>query len=94
MQSNIRAINYVADFLVKDGDKEIVVDAKGLVTPMFKLKEKMFHLTHSIFFFYSKKKIVVQIPLLAKYIEEFEAILAMTSYCIIETIKEKSGFNL
>lgn len=38
----IRAINYVGDFLVKDGEKEIVIDAKGLTTPMFKLKEKMF----------------------------------------------------
>lgn len=39
---SIRAINYVADFLVIDGENEIVIDAKGLVTPMFKLKEKMF----------------------------------------------------
>ena len=43
----IRAINYVADFLVKDGDKEIVIDAKGLTTPMFKLKEKMFKYKYS-----------------------------------------------
>tara|TARA_B100000579_G_C22820686_1_gene850457 strand:+ start:1694 stop:2104 length:411 start_codon:yes stop_codon:yes gene_type:complete len=38
----IRAIKYVADFLVKDGDEELVVDAKGMVTPVFKIKEKMF----------------------------------------------------
>ena len=38
----IRAIKYVADFLVIDGDEEIVVDAKGMTTPVFKLKEKMF----------------------------------------------------
>lgn len=38
----IRAIKYVADFLVKDGDEELVVDAKGMTTPVFKIKEKMF----------------------------------------------------
>lgn len=38
----IRAIKYVADFLVKDGDNDIVVDAKGMTTPVFKLKEKLF----------------------------------------------------
>jgi len=38
----IRAIKYVADFLVKDGDNELVVDAKGMTTPIFKIKEKMF----------------------------------------------------
>ena len=38
----VRAIHYVADFLVVDGDNEIVVDAKGMTTPLFKIKEKMF----------------------------------------------------
>jgi hypothetical protein len=38
----VRAIKYVADFLVKDGDEELVVDAKGMVTPVFKIKQKMF----------------------------------------------------
>jgi len=38
----IRAIKYVSDFLVKDGDEELVVDAKGMVTPVFKIKQKMF----------------------------------------------------
>ena len=42
----VRAIKYVADFLIKDGDEELVVDAKGMVTPVFKIKEKMFKLKY------------------------------------------------
>ena len=38
----IRAIKYVADFLIKDGEEELVVDAKGMVTAVFKIKQKMF----------------------------------------------------
>jgi len=38
----IRAIHYVADFLVKDGKEEHVVDAKGAPTETFKIKAKLF----------------------------------------------------
>ena len=38
----IRAIHYVADFLVKDGEDEHVVDAKGAPTETFKIKAKLF----------------------------------------------------
>jgi hypothetical protein len=38
----IRTISYHADFLVKDGDRELVLDAKGMVTPVYKIKEKIF----------------------------------------------------
>ena len=38
----IRAIKYQADFLVKDGDRHMVLDAKGMPTPVYKIKEKMF----------------------------------------------------
>lgn len=40
----IRAINYIADFLVEypDGRKEII-DCKGHLTQEFKLKKKLFH---------------------------------------------------
>lgn len=37
-----RALNYVADFVFFVGDKYIVADAKGLVLPEFKIKQKIF----------------------------------------------------
>ena len=37
-----RALNYVADFTFYVGDKYIVADAKGLVLPEFKIKQKIF----------------------------------------------------
>ena len=37
-----RAVNYVADFTFYAGDKYIVADAKGLVLPEFRLKQKIF----------------------------------------------------
>ena len=37
----IRPIAYKADFLIPDGNHEIVVDTKGMKTPDFKLKLKM-----------------------------------------------------
>ena len=37
-----RAVNYVADFTFNIGDKNIVADAKGLVLPEFRLKQKIF----------------------------------------------------
>lgn len=39
-----RAINYIADFEVIHNDNEIeVVDVKGMITQVFRIKEKMFH---------------------------------------------------
>ena len=37
-----RAVNYVADFTFFVGDKFVVADAKGLVLPEFKIKQKIF----------------------------------------------------
>ena len=37
-----RAVNYVADFTFYVGDRYIVADAKGLVLPEFRLKQKIF----------------------------------------------------
>ena len=37
-----RALNYVADFTFYVADKYIVADAKGLVLPEFRLKQKIF----------------------------------------------------
>ena len=37
-----RALTYVADFTFYVGDKYIVADAKGLVLPEFKIKQKIF----------------------------------------------------
>ena len=37
-----RALNYVADFTFYVDDKYIVADAKGLVLPEFKIKQKIF----------------------------------------------------
>lgn len=37
-----RAVNYVADFTFYVGDRYIVADAKGLVLPEFKIKQKIF----------------------------------------------------
>ena len=38
-----RAVNYVADFTFNLENKYIVADAKGLVLPEFKLKQKIFY---------------------------------------------------
>lgn len=38
----IRAINYIADFVYNENDKEIIEDAKGYRTEVYKLKKKMF----------------------------------------------------
>ena len=38
-----RALNYVADFTFNVGDRYIVADAKGLVLPEFKIKQKIFY---------------------------------------------------
>ena len=38
----IRAINYVADFRFKRSGRTVVADTKGMATPHFKDKEKMF----------------------------------------------------
>ena len=37
-----RALNYVADFTFNVNDRYIVADAKGLVLPEFKIKQKIF----------------------------------------------------
>lgn len=37
-----RAVNYVADFTFFVGDKYIVADAKGLILPEFRIKQKIF----------------------------------------------------
>ena len=38
-----RALNYIADFTFNVGDKYIVADAKGLILPEFKIKQKIFY---------------------------------------------------
>ena len=38
-----RALNYVADFTFYVGDEYIVADAKGLILPEFKIKQKIFY---------------------------------------------------
>ena len=38
-----RALNYVADFVFFVGDKYIVADAKGMVLPEFRIKQKIFY---------------------------------------------------
>lgn len=38
----IRAIYYIADFYYIENDKEVVEDVKGVLTEVFKLKEKLF----------------------------------------------------
>ena len=37
-----RALNYVADFTFFVGNRYIVADAKGYITPEFKIKQKIF----------------------------------------------------
>jgi hypothetical protein len=37
-----RKIEYVADFVLNINSKEFIVDVKGMETPVFKLKKKMF----------------------------------------------------
>lgn len=37
-----RAVNYISDFTFYVGDRYIVADAKGLVLPEFKIKQKIF----------------------------------------------------
>ncbi len=37
-----RAIHYIADFKLFIDDNEYIIDAKGMETPVFKIKEKMF----------------------------------------------------
>ena len=38
-----RALNYVSDFTFYVGDEYIVADAKGFITPEFKIKQKIFY---------------------------------------------------
>lgn len=38
----VREINYVADFAVFIGNRSYIIDAKGMETPVFKLKRKLF----------------------------------------------------
>ena len=38
-----RALNYVADFTFNVNDRYIVADAKGFITPEFKIKQKIFY---------------------------------------------------
>lgn len=58
----IRAINYIADFLIAYRDVFYVVDAKGVETPEFKLKMKMLHYKYPALNF-----------VLLKSIKQFEA---------------------
>lgn len=37
-----RALNYVADFTFFVGDRYVVADSKGFITPEFKIKQKIF----------------------------------------------------
>lgn len=56
----IRAIHYIADFLLTYKGKEYIVDTKGVETDVFKMKEKMFTYTHNkkIYKIKSKKKML------------------------------------
>ena len=38
-----RALNYIADFTFFVGDRYVVADAKGLILPEFKIKQKIFY---------------------------------------------------
>lgn len=38
-----RAVNYISDFTFYVGDRYVVADAKGLVLPEFKIKQKIFY---------------------------------------------------
>lgn len=48
---NIRAINYIADFVYELNGEEIIEDTKGFRTQIYKLKKKMFEYKY-------KKKII------------------------------------
>ena len=50
-----RALNYIADFTFNVGDKYIVADAKGLVLPEFRLKQKIFFNRYKIEIYVFKK---------------------------------------
>lgn len=56
----IRSITYVGDFLINYKGKEYVVDTKGMETPVFKMKEKMFKYIHKkkIYKIKSQKKML------------------------------------
>ena len=62
----IRCITYVGDFLVTYNNKEYVVDTKGMETPVFKMKEKMFKYIYSkdIIKIKSKKRMLELITLI------------------------------
>lgn len=46
-RDGVRGISYVADFVFEDPDgKEHIMDAKGMKTPVYKLKKKMLFLLH------------------------------------------------
>lgn len=38
----IRPIEYIGDFAITMGDKTYIVDTKGMETPVFKIKKKMY----------------------------------------------------
>jgi hypothetical protein len=42
------AIRYVADFVYESGGKTIIEDAKGMQTPVYRLKKHMMAVTHGI----------------------------------------------
>lgn len=47
-RGKVRPIYYVADASFFEGDKWVVMDAKGFRTPEYKLKRKLLYLLHDI----------------------------------------------
>lgn len=43
-----KVCDYIADFSYHDGKKYVVEDVKGVRTPLFVLKKKLFEITHGI----------------------------------------------
>lgn len=62
-----RAIDYIADFEICINGKVYVLDAKGLKTPVFKLKEKLFANK------YNKK--IICITSVKKFVEWFNGVI-------------------
>lgn len=52
----IRAITYIADFYYIENDIEVVEDVKGVLTEVFKIKEKMFKNKYRDISFFIVKK--------------------------------------
>jgi len=55
--NNIRAIKYIADFMILHNRKIIVIDAKGFPTDVYKMKAKMLAFHHPFLEFYAVKSV-------------------------------------